>query len=256
MHSLAVDGGGRVFAAWLDERNIKFEDHAKNPASPSMHHEQKEPNSEVYYSISRDGGKTFLTNKKIATDVCPCCKTAVLAAVDGTVYVSWRQVLKDDFRHIAVSHSNDGGETFSPGVIVSDDRWQINACPVSGATMASGGPQTLEVLWYSGGTEGDLGIYFARSDDGGNTFGERKLVDDNAIGGTPVLLMKNATPTAVFAGADEKIYSVETKDPANHVEPAAITTGALPSATYLNGKIATAFVRNTNSSSEVWFVAG
>jgi hypothetical protein len=255
MHSLAVDGSGRVFAAWLDERNIKYEDHAKNIAGAAMHHEEKEPNSEVYYSISRDGGKSFLPNRKIATEVCPCCKTAVLAASDGTVYVSWRQVLKDDFRHIAVSHSNDGGETFSQGVIVSDDKWQINACPVSGASMASGGPQTLEVLWFAGGTDGDLGIYFTRSTDGGKTFASRTLVDDNAIGGTPVLLTNDAKPTAVFTGADEKVYSIEPKDPLNDSEATAIADGSLPSATYLNGKLATAFVRNTNSKSEVWFVA-
>ena len=254
MHSLAVDDSGRVFAAWLDERNIKYEEHSTKTAGAAMHHEEKEPNSEVYYSYSRDGGKTFLPNRKIATEVCPCCKTAVLAASDGTVYVSWRQVLKDDFRHIAVSHSNDNGETFSPGVIVSDDKWQINACPVSGASMASGGPQTLEVLWFAGGTEGDLGIYFTRSTDGGRTFDARTIVDDNAIGGTPVLLTNGSKPTAVFTGADERVYSIETNDTPTDGEATAIADGSLPSATYLNGKLATAFVRNTNSKSEVWFV--
>ena len=253
MHSLAVDGRGHVFAAWLDERNIKFDQGRKKKAGNSMHYEAAEPNSEVYYSISRDGGKSFLPNKEITSEVCPCCKTALLAAGDGTVYVSWRQVLKDDFRHIAVSHSNDGGETFSPAVIVSDDKWQIHACPVSGATMAAG-PQSLDVLWYSGGTQGELGIYFTQSMDGGKTFGPRTLVDENAQGGTPVLAMNDQKPTAVFAGADEMIYSIETNDPDG--EATSIADGSLPSAVYLNGKLATAFVRHRNSKSEVWVVAG
>jgi hypothetical protein len=86
------------------------------------------------------------------------------------------------------------------------------------------------------------------------TFDARTLVDDNAIGGTPVLLTNGSKPTAVFTGADERVYSIETNDTPTDGEATAIADGSLPSATYLNGKLATAFVRNTNSKSEVWFV--
>jgi Neuraminidase (sialidase) len=85
MHSMAIDDKGRIFSAWLDERNIKFED---KPTDSEMHHDDAEPNSEVFYSVSEDGGKTFAANEKIASDVCPCCKTAVLAAPDGTVILA------------------------------------------------------------------------------------------------------------------------------------------------------------------------
>lgn len=139
MHSLEIGKDNRVFVAWLDERNLKIGEQAESAArieeeiqnaSPFqfvkiLHHnsnqanknsrhqmengttqmkdEVAEPNSEVFFAVSDDGGETFSANKKLSSEVCPCCKTSLLAAPDGRIYASWRQVLGDNFRHIAVA---------------------------------------------------------------------------------------------------------------------------------------------------------
>jgi hypothetical protein len=253
MHSMAIDDKGRIFSAWLDERNIKFDGHAPRPTGTEMHHDDAEPNSEVFYSVSEDGGKTFAANKKIATGACPCCKTAVLAAADGTVYISWRQVLKDNYRHIAVSHSNDGGKTFSEGTIVSDDKWQLFACPVAGAALASSAPQKLDVVWYTAGSAGAPGMYLVKSSDSGKTFGSRMLIDDKASASTPVVLTNAGKTTALFTDTDLRIFARSLEDPG--ASSSMITDGSVPAAIYSSGKLVTALTRKANSKSEVWLIS-
>src|SRR5919106_2803842 len=88
MHSLAVSRDGRIYVAWLDERNIRVPKPSKHAGGHHM-----ESNREFFLASSVDGGKTFSTNRKIAADACPCCKTALAVSADGTIYASWRQVL-------------------------------------------------------------------------------------------------------------------------------------------------------------------
>lgn len=245
MHSLAVGRDGSIYAAWLDERNVKTAHHAENfeaqmpkGADPEFRfikahhnsnqnqsaehdksetdkteklvekaHESAEPNSEVFFASSSDGGRTFSPNRKLASDVCPCCKTAVLAAPDGRLYVSWRQVLEGDYRHIAVTSSADQGANFAAPRVVSDDRWQINACPVSGAALAAGTDGVLEVVWYTAGAAGAPGLYRTKSTDGGKTFAPRVLVSEGAVSGTPTMFFGGGAGQHLVWTADGKSFS-------------------------------------------------
>jgi hypothetical protein len=259
MHSLATDANGRVFMAWLDERNIKHEEkpvlasnadgyhyemalHTESAGHPEQPREQHqmdaEPNSEVFFAVSTDGGKTFSANKKLATEVCPCCKTSLSVAPDGRVYVSWRQVLANGCRHIGVTSTNDGGATFADPVIVSDDKWQINACPVSGAAISAGENNTLDVAWYTAGDAGQPGLYTARSSDGGQTFGPRNLLSNEAVSGMPALLDDQRQQYFIFAANK----TVEIKD-ANSASVDKIENAELPAAAVSGGKLYVAFVR-------------
>jgi hypothetical protein len=187
LHSLAVAADGRVHVAWLDERGlVPPPAHHDAKGKPSGHHE--EPNRQVYTAYSTDGGRTFSPNRLIARDACPCCKTSLAAAADRRVYVSWRQVLPGDFRHIAVAASPDGGERFAAPVVVSDDRWMLNGCPVSGASLAAGRDGVLGVVWYTAGEAGAPGIYWSESRDGGQTFAARRAVANGKAQGHPTLL--------------------------------------------------------------------
>lgn len=241
MHSLALDEAGRVYMAWLDERNIK-----KPERTGGSHHEAAEPNSEVYFSSSSDGGKTFAKNKKLGSEICPCCKTSLLTAKDGRVYVGWRQVLTGDFRHVAVAHSNDQGETFSDGVIVSDDKWQINACPVSGAALTMSDDATLSVVWYTSG-EGQAGLYTARSADGGATFSDRRLLSNEAASGTAAMF---SAASFVFPAKDGRIDIQDLAGGTSRVlvadaqHPAAVTSGASKYVCYVR--------KSGEKSSSIW----
>lgn len=251
MHSLAIGKNGEVFAAWLDERALRA-----NTAVHAVHHsnatESAEPNSEVYFAVSSDGGRTFSKNRKIAGDVCPCCKTSMAVAPDGRLYLSWRQVLPGSFRHIAVAASDDRGVTFKQPVIVSDDQWELHACPVSGASMAAGAGGSLEVIWYTAGQAGNPGIYKAESKDGGRSFGPRSLISSEAMSGLPVLLrVENDAAIYVFGASDSRVSLASSDQPLVDEVP----EGSAPAAVLSGGKVITAFVRRNGNARSVRLAA-
>ena len=242
MHSLEVAKDGRIYAAWLDERNV----HAPKPSTKAEGHHM-ESNRDVYVSYSTDGGRTFSANRKVATEACPCCKTALAVAADGTLYAGWRQVLPGSFRHIAVAASNDGGTTFSQPVIVSDDHWVLQGCPVSGPSLtvdrASG---NLKVVWYAAG-EGDApGIYFAESSDKGRSFSARQLLSQETVRGTPAL-------TANFAIWQGDRVETKMRELGNAGSALSVAANAeLPAATYANNKLFVAYIVTEKTQRSIW----
>ncbi|MEZ5428677.1 MAG: hypothetical protein R2747_20695 [Pyrinomonadaceae bacterium] len=244
MHSLGIGKDDRIFMAWLDERNIPPEPHG---GGNEMNHEEAEPNSEVFFAFSNDGGRTFSENAKIAGEVCPCCKTNLALGETGRIYLSWRQVLPGGFRHIAVASSENGGESFSAPVIVSDDRWKIDACPVSGAPMLTGPGDRLKIFWYAAGEAGPAGLYAAESTDGGRKFSPRSPVYQGEVKGTVSVFAKNETDLgAVFDGAGKIFQTGSASDPAEKF------AGELPAAVFAGGHIYAAFVKKEKGKNGVF----
>lgn len=253
MHSLAVGADGRVFVAWLDERNVRPPVHDMSKMGDSgKHHEEAEPNSEVFHSYSTDGGRTFAQNTKVASDVCPCCKTSILVAGDGTIYIAWRQVLTGDFRHMAVASSTDNGQSFSGGTVISDDKWQISGCPVAGAALASPGPAIVDVIWYTAGEAGQSGIYFTRSTDAAKSFSPRILVSNEGRPGTLALLEHEGKSIAVFPSLDGIVTAGWTGLPNQTINLKKMPHAKVPAMT--GG--ATAFVKESREASAVWLAIG
>jgi hypothetical protein len=276
MHSLAVDKSNRIYLAWLDERNLKtaekaeiFDDIQPTPTPEfkivKIHHDsnqknetsktaapktETEPNSEIFYAVSKDGGKTFSANKKITGEVCPCCKTSLITAPDEKVYLSWRQVLAGDFRHIAVAASENHGESFSAPVIVSDDQWQLNACPVSGASLAIGAKNQLEILWFTGGQAGQAGLYRSESSDGGKTFAPRSPVFENiSVGASSLQADEDLNFNAVWDSGG-KIFSRKFQPAQSEIKE--IGSGELPSAAISGRKLFVAFIKKEDARRGVW----
>lgn len=256
MHSLTVDAQGRIYLAWLDERNL-------SPTAPMEKHRgdahAMESNREVFTAYSEDGGHTFSRNQLIAREACPCCKTALTSSTDGRVYVGWRQVLKGDLRHIAVASSTDFGRTFSSPVIVSDDKWVIAGCPVSGPALSAREKGSLRVLWYTEGEAGTQGLYFASSTDGGRTFASRQLLFGGPVFGNPFLLQNTKAnfDVAVWQAGDKGLMRAEVmNDGSMRANPALITTGTLPSATIANESSILAYISNVNNQRSVWLLVG
>lgn len=260
MHSLAVDKTGQIYVAWLDDRNVEKEPPppptpATTPANGEKpkHQHKKEPNREVFFSVSTDGGKTFSANKKIADEVCPCCKTSLLAADDGKLYASWRQVLPVDFRHIAVVSSDDKGNTFSKPTIVSDDQFFIEGCPVSGATLLAD-TNSLKVLWFTAGKAGPPGLYLAESKDSGKTFAPRIMVSEGLPTGTPSLLAGGNNKYSVIWGSDQaKVYlkNAETSKMSD-ADGKEMMTGELPTATLVGGNVLAGYIKKEDGKRGIW----
>lgn len=254
MHSLAVGEDGRVYVAWLDERDIDTSQDGSAHEKMPMHGEH---NREVFFSYSADGGHTFSKNRRIAVEACPCCKTSLAASRGGRVYVGWRQVLPGDFRHVAVASSADGGETFDAPTVVSDDRWELRGCPVSGPALAAGDGERLTVVWFTAGDAGTPGIYSSESSDGGRTFAPRRVVSEVGARGTPQLLTDARGVVAVFEGegADGSAALLEAR--LNREECVAsnnraqLGAGELPAAAVLDGRIYAAYI----SKGGVWLTS-
>jgi hypothetical protein len=202
MHSLAVASDGRVYMAWLDERNTPPPAAQMQATGKTMEH--MEQNRELFFAFSTDGGRSFSKNQRLASEVCPCCKTALAAGPDNLVYAGWRQVLPGDFRHIAVAASSDGGRTFGPPRVISDDGWKITGCPVSGPGLAVMGDGALRAVWYTAGERGQAGLYWAESRDHGQTFSPRQLLASGQVRGNPHLLVDERNNLITVWESDEE----------------------------------------------------
>ena len=250
MHSLGVADDNRIYVGWLDERNVA----APKPSTKADGHHM-ESNRELFIADSSDGGRTFSRNRKIASDACPCCKTALAIGPDGTVYVGWRHVLPGNYRHIAITSSSDSGVTFSKPVIVSDDKWVLHGCPVSGPSLSVADNGTLKVLWYAAGEANATGVYFAESNDKGRSFSQRQLVAQEGIRGTPVLTAGNKGDVAVWEMTGNN--GAETKFRAVGANGAAVSIGwnvELPAAAFSKDGLFVAYVSKINDKRSVWLI--
>jgi len=248
MHSLAISNDGRIYAAWLDERNVPV---PKPSTHAGGHH--MESNRELFVAYSVDGGKTFSANRKVAENVCPCCKTALAVSQDGTVYASWRQVLPGNFRHIAVAGSSDGGANFSSPVIVSDDRWVLYGCPVSGPSLSVDASGGLKVLWYAAGEGEAPGLYTSESRDKGRTFSPRSLVMQESIKGTPALAAGKDRAIAIWQGSGAQQPETKIRELGGAGSTASVAANAeLPSGALCKNKLFVAYIATAGGKRSVW----
>jgi len=161
--SIAVDAGGRIYVAWIDERNRAVNDRGV----------------EIWMSTSEDHGKTFSHDRRIVSGVCECCRTALAIDSSGKVFVSYRSVPSTGpmYRDIAIARSDDSGKTFK-SAIVSRDGWELNACPIAGATMTIDSADGIHVVWFT--TSKDVPRMFAASStDHGLTFSKPAVFDSS-----------------------------------------------------------------------------
>lgn len=156
--SLQIGSNGTVHMAWIDGREGN-----------------KEPGTFVARSL--DHGRTIAKNVKIDDNTCVCCRTATTTSADGVVYVGWRKIFDGNVRETVVSRSLDGGETFSPSVVVGNDRWVYPACPHRPASLGVDGQGRLYVVWYTEGADETPAVYFAYSEDQGKTFSAKRQLN-------------------------------------------------------------------------------
>ncbi|MDT7043919.1 sialidase family protein [Candidatus Nitronereus thalassa] len=156
--NLCVSPSGTLHVSWIDER---------------LGHGQ--PKTMTTRSDTK--GLSFKKNLALEGMTCVCCRTAMTTAPDGTIYVSWRQTLEGNVRETVVARSTDNGRSYSSPVIVGHDQWVFPACPHRPSSIGVDGQGRLYVVWYTEGPDETPGIYFAMSDNQGQTFSPRRMLN-------------------------------------------------------------------------------
>ena len=178
-HALHVAPNGDVYVSWLGkpEKDATMAEHASMPEMKMVSMQQGNPHaahgvSTSWITRSTDGGKTWSPRARVDMgEACLCCRTSLATGADGSLYMAWRHIYPGSIRDIVVARSNDQGATWSQPVRVHEDDWKFDACPHAGPAIATDARGTLHVTWWTG-KDGNAGVFYAQSTDGGKTFGE------------------------------------------------------------------------------------
>jgi hypothetical protein len=183
--ALALDADGSLFAAWLDKRN-------RVPAQQSG---RKYDGAGLFFASSNDGGTTFSEARLAADNTCECCRLGLAFACPGRPVVVFRNIFEGGVRDHAVVTFADPS---TPGEVrrVSEDDWQINACPHHGPSLSISPTGTYHVGWYTNG-KARKGLYYARSVDGGKTFSKPVAVGQANRNPTRPYVMAGSRETAM-----------------------------------------------------------
>ncbi|WP_247728676.1 hypothetical protein [Halovivax limisalsi] len=160
-HNLAVAPDGKLYVATLQSASATSSGRS------------------IRVMWSTDGGRSWTSsagdlgvNVDPDSPACPCCRPALAAGSDGTVYVSWRKVYPSDemdIRDHVVAYSTDGGRTWGTPVKFYDHNWHYDGCPHSGPDIGLDGDGRLHATWFSGSTD-DYGVYYGVSTDHGRSW--------------------------------------------------------------------------------------
>jgi hypothetical protein len=134
--SLIVDPQGRLWAAWVDKRDLKAAEQAGRPYRGAA----------IYYAYSDDRGATWSNDTKLADSSCECCRIALALNAQGRVGAMWRHVFEPNERDHAFALLG----TSTPAVErVTRDRWRVDACPHQGPSLAFGPDGTRHAVWFN-----------------------------------------------------------------------------------------------------------
>jgi GrpB-like predicted nucleotidyltransferase (UPF0157 family) len=189
----AVGPDGAIYVAWLDGRDKARGESDKVEGATAG-------TSSLYVTVSRDGGKSWSKNARIARAVCPCCRASIGFA-GSTAVVTYRGVEAGDIRDIMAVTSSGGGVAWTEANLVARDGWKIKGCPHVGASVASTNGRVY-VAWFTEAS-GKPGIYVAESRDGAKSWLPKKLVSSGVVDPThPYLAAGEDRLAVVFQGRE------------------------------------------------------
>ncbi len=153
-----------------------------------------------------------VSNRAILDDnVCTCCQTSMLNAGNDNFIALYRDRTDEEIRDIAGVNFNNEGKVEAP-LIVFNDEWHIPGCPVNGPRAVMNGDE-LGVAWFTMGTEGIASIQFITSVDGGKTYSEPILIDENNLGRVDMIAADGKYYLSYMdqaeSGAEIKIVKIE-----------------------------------------------
>ena len=159
MVQVLLDSAGNPMLTWLSGNDLRF-------------------------ARSTDQGKSFSLAKTIGQGACECCQPDLMLTGDQLL-IGYRGLGNDEngaFRDAALIRSMDDGETFAPVSFATDSHWYINACPISGPSMAVQ-KASIYMTWMDGRAVApdnllSSDVWFAESADDGQTFSSNVQVSN------------------------------------------------------------------------------
>jgi hypothetical protein len=171
---------GNIYVGWT-----RFDQYgSKDPAHKSH----------IYFSRSRDRGKTFSVGHRISDNPGDCLDKsdtlmgcAIAVGPKGEVYAVWGGP-----KGLSFNHSTDGGFNFGREKVVTDTPggWDFgvkgigrcNGLPMMGVDVSSGPARgTIHITWVDR-RNGDPDVFVTRSTDHGETWSKPLRVNDDAKG--------------------------------------------------------------------------
>lgn len=149
-----IVSGDNVYVGWVDNSVGKFG---------------------VMFAKSNDGGSSFGKQVDLGNVNAGAPDNLKIAESQGKIYAVWQSFLANK-SSIAFAKSSDNGTTFMPAIEVSDDS-KDSAFP-----QVTVSDNHVYVVWIER-TPGDItNIVFAKSDDGGTTFGTPVTITSHSVG--------------------------------------------------------------------------
>jgi hypothetical protein len=198
--SIAFDRKGDLYVTWVDKRDldaapgreragevtaVPVKAVAQSPekaVAPSREGGGKRSSyvgAAIYAKVSKDGGKTFGADLKLADHSCECCRIAMVDSPQSGMVAMWRHVFEGSIRdHGFASLSNLGGK--HPPARATEDGWVLAGCPHHGPGLANASPAGFHSVWF-GLKEGKSAVRYGRLSEQGLPVGNvRELPDDKA----------------------------------------------------------------------------
>ena len=155
--SMLLKSDDSIFISWIDKRLVAA---AKEKGRPRL-------GGSIAYSTSRDGGKTFQTEKFANESSCECCRIGVSLDPSNQPVIAYRTIFPGGIRDLATQLIDSKGT--EPIRRVADDNWKTDACPHHGPSIAVSGSGKFHVAWFTQGTK-RAGVFYANSSNQGLTY--------------------------------------------------------------------------------------
>lgn len=148
--SMTADASGHVQIVWIDKRDGE----AARAAGQAYR------GAAIYGVVSRDGGRRFQPEQRIADHSCECCRIALGRDKDGAPLVMWRHVFAPNERDHAITRLRPDGTP--EGVQrATFDRWQVDACPHHGPSLAVDAKGVRHAVWFNQ-KDGEGRVFYGR----------------------------------------------------------------------------------------------
>jgi len=193
--SLLADQRGNLFVSWISQ----YGDRGR-----AGH------DAEVQISRSSDKGLSFAPAGTVSRQPCECCATSLDAFSDGSLGIMYRKIFEGpgdaQYRDMVVSFSDDGGTTWSPPKLVSEDKFEINSCPTTVTAMGIDDVDAVHAAWYTAGSEVP-GLYYSATADRGESWTTPLLLDGSGewFPPTDITLSLNKQNHPTVAWADKTV---------------------------------------------------